>query len=118
MKSGVTSPVIWVISIVTLFLTRLITTHEPPSRVQGIFLFKCTPHPQLSSKGSGMYIRAYRLLIRVFWWCRTGVFGESSPDPQHLGVWVRFGESVAVCWNDVVGLFNGSFLSSLVAHPH
>ena len=30
---GVLSPVIWVISIVTLLITPLITTHEPPSRV-------------------------------------------------------------------------------------
>ena len=30
--SGVTSPVIWVMSIVTLRITLLITTHEPPSR--------------------------------------------------------------------------------------
>ena len=29
--SGVTSPLIWVISIVTLLITPLITTHEPPS---------------------------------------------------------------------------------------
>ena len=29
--SGVTSPRIWVISIVTLLITLLITTHEPPS---------------------------------------------------------------------------------------
>ena len=30
-KSGVKSPLIWVITIVTLLLTPLITTHEPPS---------------------------------------------------------------------------------------
>ena len=30
--SGVISPLIWVISIVTLLITLLITTHEPPSR--------------------------------------------------------------------------------------
>ena len=29
--SGVISPLIWVISIVTLLITLLITTHEPPS---------------------------------------------------------------------------------------
>ena len=29
--SGVRSPVIWVISIVALLITLLITTHEPPS---------------------------------------------------------------------------------------
>ena len=29
--SGVISPLIWVISIVTLLTTQLITTHEPPS---------------------------------------------------------------------------------------
>ena len=31
-KWGV-SPLIWVISIVTLLMTLIITTHEPPSRV-------------------------------------------------------------------------------------
>ena len=31
--SRVLSPLIWVISIVTLLITRLITTQEPPSRV-------------------------------------------------------------------------------------
>ena len=30
---GVISPLIWVITIVTLLITPLITTHEPPSRV-------------------------------------------------------------------------------------
>ena len=30
--SGVISPLIWVISIVTLLITLLITTHEPPSK--------------------------------------------------------------------------------------
>ena len=30
--SGVISPLIWVITIVTLLITPLITTHEPPSR--------------------------------------------------------------------------------------
>ena len=30
--SGVISPLIWVISIVTLRIALLITTHEPPSR--------------------------------------------------------------------------------------
>ena len=29
--SGVISPLIWVISIVTLLITLVITTHEPPS---------------------------------------------------------------------------------------
>ena len=29
--SGATSPLIWVITIVTLLVTLLITTHEPPS---------------------------------------------------------------------------------------
>ena len=31
--SGVISPLIWVLSIVPLLITLLITTHEPPSRV-------------------------------------------------------------------------------------
>ena len=31
--SGIISPLIWVISIVILLITLLITTHEPPSRV-------------------------------------------------------------------------------------
>ena len=31
--SGVISPLIWVTSIVTLLITPLIPTHEPPSRV-------------------------------------------------------------------------------------
>ena len=33
--SGVISPLIWVLSIVTLLITLLITTHEPPSTPQG-----------------------------------------------------------------------------------
>ena len=33
---GVTSPLTWVISIVTLLITLLITSHEPPSMVQGL----------------------------------------------------------------------------------
>ena len=32
----VISPLIWVISVVTLLLTLLITTHEPPSREGGM----------------------------------------------------------------------------------
>ena len=32
--SRVISPLIWVISTVTLLITPLITTHEPPSRVE------------------------------------------------------------------------------------
>ena len=31
--SGVRSPLVWVITIVTRLITLLITTHEPPSRV-------------------------------------------------------------------------------------
>ena len=34
--SGVRSPLIWVISIVSLLI--LVTTHEPPSRVKGLGL--------------------------------------------------------------------------------
>ena len=30
--SGVISPLVWVIGIVTLLITLVITTHEPPSR--------------------------------------------------------------------------------------
>ena len=33
--SGVISPLIWVISIVTLLITLLRTTHETPSRTRG-----------------------------------------------------------------------------------
>ena len=36
--SGVISPLIWVISIVTLLITPLITTHEPPSRVFNVLI--------------------------------------------------------------------------------
>ena len=32
-RSGVISPLIWLISIATLLVTLLITTHEPPSRI-------------------------------------------------------------------------------------
>ena len=35
--SGVISSLIWVIRIVTLLITRLITTHEPPSSI-GVML--------------------------------------------------------------------------------
>ena len=34
--SGVISPLIWVITIVILLITLLITTHEPPSRGLGL----------------------------------------------------------------------------------
>ena len=34
--SGVISPLIWVITIVTLLITPLITNHEPPSRALGL----------------------------------------------------------------------------------
>ena len=34
--SRVISPGIWVISMLTLLITPLITTHEPPSRISGI----------------------------------------------------------------------------------
>ena len=37
--SGVISPLIWVIIIATPLITPLITTHEPPSRVEGVFRF-------------------------------------------------------------------------------
>ena len=33
---GAISPLIWVIAIVTLLITPLITTYEPPSRVSGL----------------------------------------------------------------------------------
>ena len=33
MISGAISPLIWVISIVTLLITLLTTTHEPPSNL-------------------------------------------------------------------------------------
>ena len=36
--SGVISPLIWVIIVVTLLITPLITTHEAPSRVQAFGL--------------------------------------------------------------------------------
>ena len=35
-RSRVISPLVWVISIVTLLITLLITTHEPPRRGGGI----------------------------------------------------------------------------------
>ena len=34
--SGAISPVIWVISKVTLLITPLTTTHEPPSKLQSL----------------------------------------------------------------------------------
>ena len=34
MRSGVISPLIWVMTIVTLLITPLITSHEPPSRLK------------------------------------------------------------------------------------
>ena len=37
-KRGVISPLIWVITIVTLRITPLITPHEPPSRAWGLVL--------------------------------------------------------------------------------
>ena len=36
--SGVISPLIWVIIMATLLIIPLITTHEPPRRVQGFTL--------------------------------------------------------------------------------
>ena len=51
--SGVISPLIWVIIIVTLLITPLITTHEPPSR--GLKIQKvCQPHA-LSLKSTGLH---------------------------------------------------------------
>ena len=38
---GVISPLIWVISIVTLLITLLVTTHELPSRVGLIMVQAC-----------------------------------------------------------------------------
>ena len=38
--SRVITPVIWVISIVNLLITLLITTHEPPSRVYRVWVFE------------------------------------------------------------------------------
>ena len=34
--NGLISPLIWVISILTLLITLLITTHEPPSMQEGL----------------------------------------------------------------------------------
>ena len=48
--SGVISPVIWVIAIVILLITLLITTHEPPSRGGSIFLDQSRRTPQSDSK--------------------------------------------------------------------
>ena len=39
--SGVVSPLIWVISIVTLLISLLIITHEPPSRGLGLKALGC-----------------------------------------------------------------------------
>ena len=36
--NGLISPLIWVRSIVTLLITLLITTHDPPSKVQSLRL--------------------------------------------------------------------------------
>ena len=51
--SGVKSPLIWVTSIVTLLITLLISTHEPPSSVikvmQGLYH---QPKPYRSLKGT------------------------------------------------------------------
>ena len=49
--SGVISFLTWVISIVTLLITPLITTHEPPSNAVSLGL---TPPPR---KTSGMRFR-------------------------------------------------------------
>ena len=40
-KRGVISPLIWVISIVSLLITLFITTHDPRSSVQGSGVWEC-----------------------------------------------------------------------------
>ena len=46
--SGVIRPLIWVITIVTILITLLITTHEPPSKPQTPTLFLSFPKHFLS----------------------------------------------------------------------
>ena len=41
--SGVISPLIWVISIVTILITPLITPHEPASKTCSLFHYSCLP---------------------------------------------------------------------------
>ena len=53
--SGAIGPLIWVISIVTLLMTLLITTHEPPSGpVERMVLQDCvTTHPPMFVRRAG-----------------------------------------------------------------
>ena len=59
--SGVISPGIWVVSIVTLLLPPHITTHEPPSMGLGIPV--TGQHPW---KREGFYQRVHRVLLGSF----------------------------------------------------
>ena len=43
--SGVINPLIWVISIVALLITLLITTHEPPSRPSTLYPYRIPIDP-------------------------------------------------------------------------
>ena len=58
--SGVISPLIWVITIVTLLRTPLVTTHEPPSR-SNFVLFG-----HLDSVVSGAYPHAVEVLVQRY----------------------------------------------------
>ena len=56
-KSRGISPVIWVISTVTLLITPLITTHEPPRRAYGSGFFR-----GFGVCGLGLWVRGRRSL--------------------------------------------------------
>ena len=69
--SGVISPLRWVLSIVTLLITLVITTHEPPSMVSGFsFTFQAlSPRPEQSSSSAaetlGFRVKVLGLGFRV-----------------------------------------------------
>ena len=80
--SGIIGPLIWVITIVTLLITPLITTHEPPSRggrVEGLgFSGGLNPEPlgrAISSRGPKQIYKPRR----------DGVPGLRSRDSRLLG---------------------------------
>ena len=63
--SGVIRPLIWVISIVTLLITLLITTHEPSSKIPKRAQRLASHRSPSSPSAAGC--RELWLGLRVFW---------------------------------------------------
>ena len=95
---GVTSPLIWVISIVTLRITLLITTHEPPSRVEESGLRVQCPDSDTSSM-SGLLLKSPNTpgdphrsaKPQVGWGLSSGGAFQAQEVPEVLGLRICFG---------------------------